>query len=199
MPGSRPLTLEPCARARLAAASANGAKVERRQGSLLLPPVNDYRHLCAAGSDGIRAFHNAIRPICPRAEQEATVKRLFVAARRQRGSSSCSRLHPRQGRCTTATTTTATLMSGQSTPPESTPTDGSSLPHELTRAALGQRHRRHRGVRQAHARYVVLGLDAPEAELRASFEVAAGFQTCEGLRCGPHDLRRHRAGLDDRR
>jgi Uncharacterized protein conserved in bacteria (DUF2090) len=42
----------------------------------------------------------------------------------------------------------------------------------------------------------VLGLDAPEAELAASFESAAAFD--QGFRRRPHDLRRGRAEVDGR-
>ena len=54
-----------------------------------------------------------------------------------------------------------------------------------SRRRLGERHRGDRGATTRHTRgIVVLGLDAPEAELAASFETAAGFDLVKGFAVG---------------
>ena len=126
-----------------------------------------------------------------RAEQEATVKRLWEASRRNRLEFLLEIIPSKVGPVdddTTATLIRQFYAVGRLSRLVEARAD--DLARRLGRAiAAIEAHDAHtRGI-------VVLGLDAPEAELAASFETAAGLRSGEGLRGRPHDLRRGGPGL----
>ncbi|TCV67448.1 5-dehydro-2-deoxygluconokinase [Neorhizobium sp. S3-V5DH] len=115
-----------------------------------------------------------------RAAQEATVKRLFEAARRNRLEFLLEIIPSKVG--TTDETTVATLIH-QFYAAGIYP-DWWKLEPMTSRkgwanaiAAIEEHDRHTRGI-------VVLGLDAPEEELAASFEIAAGFDLVKGFAVG---------------
>jgi len=157
-PGSRPLTLEPAL-----GPDCGGLGEWAKE--------NVVKVLCFCHPDDDTAL---------RAEQEATVKRLFVAARRQRLEFLLEIIPGKVG--TTGDDTTATLI--RQFYAAGIYPDWWKLAPMKTKAAWAnaiaaiEEYDRHtRGI-------VVLGLDAPEAELRASFKVAAGFQLVKGFAVG---------------
>ena len=157
-PGSRPLTLEP-----ELGSDFGGLSQWAREDVVKV--------LCFCHPDDDPAL---------RADQEATVKRLFEAARRNRLEFLLEIIPSKVGGCDDETV--ATLI-GQFYAAGIYP-DWWKLEPMRTRAAWSraiatiEAHDRHtRGI-------VVLGLDAPEAELAASFEVAAEFELVKGFAVG---------------
>jgi 5-dehydro-2-deoxygluconokinase len=115
-----------------------------------------------------------------RAEQEATVKRLWEASRRNRLEFLLEIIPSKVGPVDDATT--ATLI--RQFYAAGVFPDWWKLEPMTSRAAWGsaiaaiEEHDAHtRGI-------VVLGLDAPEADLAASFETAAGFDLVKGFAVG---------------
>lgn len=157
-PGSRPLELEP-----ELGPDCGGLQEWARE--------NVVKVLCFCHPDDDTAI---------RADQEATVKRVFTAARRDGLEFLLEIIPSKVGSVddeTTATLIRQFYMAGISP-------DWWKLEPLKTRAAWAnaitaiEEHDRHtRGI-------VVLGLDAPEAELAASFEVAAGFDLVRGFAVG---------------
>jgi len=157
-PGSRPLVLEP-----ELGADCGGLEPWARE--------NVVKVLCFCHPDDSAEM---------RAAQEATVQRLFQAARRNDLEFLLEVIPSKVGPCDE--TTTATLIA-QFYAAGIFP-DWWKLEPMQTAAgwrnaiAAIEAHDRHtRGI-------VVLGLDAPEAELRASFEVAAAFPLVKGFAVG---------------
>lgn len=157
-PGSRPLTLEP------ELGSDYGTLSEWAREDVV-------KVLCFCHPDDDAAT---------RADQEATVKRLFEAARRNRLEFLLEVIPSKVG--ATDDRTVATLI--QQFYAAGIHPDWWKLEPMKTTAgwanaiAAIEAHDRHtRGI-------VVLGLDAPEAELSASFEVAAGFPLVKGFAVG---------------
>ena len=157
-PGSRPLTLEP-----ELGSDFGGLSQWAREDVVKV--------LCFCHPDDDPAL---------RADQEATVRRLFEAARRNRLEFLLEIIPSKVGACDDETV--ATLI-GQFYAAGIYP-DWWKLEPMRTRAAWSraiatiEAHDSHtRGI-------VVLGLDASEAELAASFEVAAGFELVKGFAVG---------------
>lgn len=157
-PGSRPLTLEP------ALGPDCGALVE-------WPRENVIKVLCFCHPDDDAAM---------RADQEATVKRLFTAARRNRLEFLLELIPSKVG--PVDDTTTATLI--RQFYAAGVYPDWWKLEPMKSRAAWQnaiaaiEEHDAHtRGI-------VVLGLDAPETELAASFAQAARFDLVRGFAVG---------------
>jgi 5-dehydro-2-deoxygluconokinase len=157
-PGSRPLALEP-----ELGPDCGGLSEWARE--------NVVKVLCFCHPDDDAAL---------RAEQEETVRRLFVAARRNGLEFLLEIIPSKVGACDD--TTSATLIH-QFYEAGIFP-DWWKLEPLTTRAAWEnavaaiEAHDPHtRGI-------VVLGLDAPEAELAAAFEVAAGFPLVKGFAVG---------------
>ncbi|WBU62460.1 bifunctional 5-dehydro-2-deoxygluconokinase/5-dehydro-2-deoxyphosphogluconate aldolase [Paracoccus aerodenitrificans] len=135
------------------------------------------------------ARENVIKVLCfchpdddaqTRAAQEATVKRLFEAGRRNQLEFLLEVIPSKVG--PVDDTTTATLI--RQFYAAGVYPDWWKLEPMKTRegwqnaiAAIEEHDRHTRGI-------VVLGLDAPEAELQASFEVAAGFELVRGFAVG---------------
>jgi 5-dehydro-2-deoxygluconokinase len=157
-PGSRPLTLEP-----ELGSDFGGLSQWAREDVVKV--------LCFCHPDDDPAL---------RADQEATVKRLFEAARRNRLEFLLEIIPSKVGACDDETV--ATLI-GQFYAAGIYP-DWWKLEPMRTRAAWS----RAIAAIEAHDTntrgIVVLGLDAPEAELAASFEVAAGFALVKGFAVG---------------
>ena len=141
------------------------------------------------GGLGEWAKENVVKVLCfchpdddplLRAEQEATVKRLFTAARRQRLEFLLEIIPGKVG--PTDDDTSATLIRQfyaagiypdwwKLEPMKTEAAWASAI------AAIEENDAHTRGI-------VALGLDAPEAELQASFEVAAGFPLVKGFAVG---------------
>ncbi|RMC33209.1 bifunctional 5-dehydro-2-deoxygluconokinase/5-dehydro-2-deoxyphosphogluconate aldolase [Paracoccus alkanivorans] len=157
-PGSRPLELEP-----ELGPDCGGLQEWARE--------NVVKVLCFCHPDDDAAI---------RADQEATVKRLFTAARRSGLEFLMEIIPSKLGKMDDETT--ATLI--RQFYAAGIYPDWWKLEPLKTRAAWAnaiaviEKHDRHtRGI-------VVLGLDAPETELAASFEVAAGFDLVRGFAVG---------------
>lgn len=141
------------------------------------------------GGLGEWAKENVVKVLCfchpeddplLRAEQEATVKRLFTAARRQRLEFLLEIIPGKVG--PTDDDSTATVI--RQFYAAGIHPDWWKLEPMKTKAAWA---RAIAAIEEndAHTRgIVVLGLDAPEAELRASFEVAASFPLVKGFAVG---------------
>ncbi|WP_018237071.1 5-dehydro-2-deoxygluconokinase [Ensifer sp. BR816] len=157
-PGSRPLSLEP-----ELGSDYGGLSEWARE--------NVVKVLCFCHPDD-----DAAR----RADQEATVKRLFEASRRNNLEFLLEIIPSKVGKVDDETT--ATLIR-QFYDAGIYPDWWKLEPMRTRRAwdnaisAIGEHDPHTRGV-------VVLGLDAPEAELAASFEVAAGFELVKGFAVG---------------
>jgi 5-dehydro-2-deoxygluconokinase len=157
-PGSRPLTLEP-----ELGADCGGLGEWAKE--------NAVKVLCFCHPDDAPAM---------RAEQEATVKRLWEAARRNRLEFLLEIIPSEVGPVdddTTATLIRQFYAAGiwpdwwKLEPMTSHAAWGKAI------AAIGAHDQHTRGI-------VVLGLDAPEAALAASFETAAGFELVKGFAVG---------------
>ncbi|UWU24401.1 5-dehydro-2-deoxygluconokinase (plasmid) [Rhizobium sp. CB3060] len=157
-PGSRPLTLEP------------------ELGS-------DYGGLAEWGRDNVvkvLCFCHSDDDAATRADQEATVKRLFEASRRNNLEFLLEIIPSKVGPVNDETTAIlirqfyeiGVFPDWWKLEPMKTATGWSNAI-----AAIEENDRHTRGI-------VVLGLDAPEAELAASFEVAAGFSLVRGFAVG---------------
>ncbi|WFU05381.1 5-dehydro-2-deoxygluconokinase (plasmid) [Rhizobium sp. CB3171] len=157
-PGSRPLTLEP------ELGSDYGGLAEWAR-------ENVVKVLCFCHPDDDAAT---------RADQEATVKRLFEASRRNNLEFLLEIIPSKVGPVNDATTAIlirqfyeiGVFPDWWKLEPMKTATGWSNAI-----AAIEENDRHTRGI-------VVLGLDAPEAELAASFEVAAGFSLVRGFAVG---------------
>ncbi|OYX40829.1 MAG: 5-dehydro-2-deoxygluconokinase [Rhodobacterales bacterium 32-67-9] len=157
-PGARPLTLEP-----ELGADYGGLNQWARE--------NVVKVLCFCHPDDDAAT---------RADQEATVKRLFEAARRNGLEFLLEIIPSKVG--PVDDTTTATLIRqfyAIGVFPDWWKLEPMKTAAAWKRAiaAIEENDRHTRGI-------VVLGLDAPEAELAASFEVAAGFPLVKGFAVG---------------
>jgi 5-dehydro-2-deoxygluconokinase len=157
-PGSRPLTLEP----ELGADCGALAEWARE---------NVIKVLCFCHPDDAPDL---------RAEQEATVKRLFEAGRRNKLEFLLEIIPSKVGPCDD--TTTATLIRqfyDAGICPDWWKLEPMKTPAAWANAiaAIEENDPHTRGI-------VVLGLDAPESELAAAFEVAAGFDLVKGFAVG---------------
>ena len=157
-PGSRPLTLEP-----EIGSDYGGLKDWARE--------NVVKVLCFCHPDDTPET---------RAEQEATVKRLFEAARRNRLEFLLEIIPSKVGPVTSDTTATLIRQFYKAgIYPDwwklEPMADAAAWAGAV--AAIEEYDRHTRGI-------VVLGLDAPEADLAASFEVAAGFPLVKGFAVG---------------
>ncbi len=157
-PGSRPLTLEP-----ELGADCGGLQAWPRE--------NVVKVLCFCHPEDAPEL---------RSDQEATVKRLWEASRRNRLEFLLEIIPSKVGPVDDATT--ATLI--RQFYATGVNPDWWKLEPMTSRAAWAdaiaaiEEHDHHtRGI-------VVLGLDAPEAELAASFETAAGFELVKGFAVG---------------
>ena len=169
-PGSRPLALEP------ELGSDCGGLVE-------WPREQVVKVLCFCHPDDAAET---------RAGQEATVRRLWEAARRNRLEFLLEIIPSKVGPVDDATT--ATLIRqfyAAGVWPDWWKLEPmtSAAAWEKTIAAIEANDRHTRGI-------VVLGLDAPEPELAASFRAAAGFDLVKGFAVGREHLRRGGARLD---
>ena len=130
------------------------------------------------------------------AEQEATLTRLFEAARRNRLEFLLEIIPSKVGPVdddTTARAHRALLRRRRLPRLVEARADDHATPPGPRPAPRSRRNDPHtRGI-------VVLGLDAPEAELAASFALAAGFDLVKGFAVGRTIFGDGRAGLDGRR
>ena len=171
-PGSRPLTLEP-----ELGADCGGLGEWAKE--------NVVKVLCFCHPDDAPAM---------RAEQEATVRRLWEASRRNRLEFLLD--HPVQGR------TRRRRQHREADPAVLRRRGVSGLVEaradDLARR-LEQRHRRDRGARRPHPRHPGARPRRAGGRARGELRDRGGLRPRQGLRRRPNDLRRRRAGLDDRR